>query len=240
MRCMLWLVLLAHAASSLIVPSSLKRSWSTKNNVRSSRLMPSTTAPKSKCLPTTVLHLRGGSTAAVNSLAGHMLIGAALGGVGDVFAQQSEATEGILTLKKKRFLGYLLFGTLVKGCCQHYLYGYWLPSLGSNWVQFAVDQFVWGPLGYYPLYYIIAGGIRGIMPHKSVQLYASEAKLVLPTYYTFWIPLQVFSFGFLAKQYRASFSLLASVFWVALMSRKQRKMKLLREKEAKVASWWAP
>jgi len=117
------LVLLAHAASSLIVPSSLKRSWSTKNNVRSSRLMPSTTAPKSKCLPTTVLHLRGGSTAAVNSLAGHMLIGAALGGVGDVFAQQSEATEGILTLKKKRFLGYLLFGTLVKGCCQHYLYG---------------------------------------------------------------------------------------------------------------------
>mmetsp|Transcript_86958 Transcript_86958/g.173972 ORF Transcript_86958/g.173972 Transcript_86958/m.173972 type:complete len:240 (+) Transcript_86958:80-799(+) len=239
MRCIFWLALLAHVASSLIIPSSVKPSWGMKNNVRSSRLM-STTAPEMKDLSTTVLHLRGGSTGAVNSLAGHMLIGAALGGVGDVFAQQSEATEGILTLKKKRFLGYLLFGTLVKGCCQHYLYGYWLPSLGSNWVQFAVDQFVWGPLGYYPLYYIIAGGIRGIMPHKSVQLYASEAKLVLPTYYTFWIPLQVFSFGFLAKQYRASFSLLASVFWVALMSRKQRKMKLLREKEAKVASWWAP
>ena len=92
----------------------------------------------------------------------------------------------------ERFVGFVAFGALVKGGAQHVVYGYLIPRCGPRWVQFLCDQLGWGPLGYYPLYYVVSGHVEhGRGAAESVALYASEASTVLPVYYSFWGPVQV-------------------------------------------------
>eukprot|EP00614_Pseudopedinella_elastica_P029653 CAMPEP_0172618498 /NCGR_PEP_ID=MMETSP1068-20121228/81747_1 /TAXON_ID=35684 /ORGANISM="Pseudopedinella elastica, Strain CCMP716" /LENGTH=268 /DNA_ID=CAMNT_0013424763 /DNA_START=131 /DNA_END=934 /DNA_ORIENTATION=- len=172
----------------------------------------------------------------INSLPSHVLMGMAIAGVGDAAAQAGE-TEGNLDLfDAKRFMGFLAFGALIKGGCQHFVYGRIIPQIGPKYGQFLADQLGWSVLGYYPLYYVVAGWVQhGRDAADSVRLYVREAPQVLPVYYGFWAPVQLVNFFLVPVVWRTTTVMATSVAWLALMSRTHAKIEQEKVKTAETA-----
>merc|ERR1712125_70007 len=122
--------------------------------------------------------------------------------------------------------GFMAFGVVAKGIFQHRWYTQLLPHITraltrnqAALTSLLLDCFGWVPIGYYPVYYIITGGIvhqRG--PSESIRAYRTDAPEALKTYYMFWLPIQFANFMFVQCAWRNVVVLGSSGLWMMVMS----------------------
>lgn len=151
-----------------------------------------------------------------------------LGGAGDLVAQGAEAASKggscTLQLDPKRSLSMMLFSALYTGSFQ----SWWINALEANVhlansvadaaVKTGLCQFGTIPLVYMPTFFLVTGAVRGM----DFQALADNVKQNYVRIYSrnvlFWIPVQMFQFLCVSREWQIPFLCAAGFTWAVILS----------------------
>ena len=142
-----------------------------------------------------------------------------------------KAVEGRESLDLERTAAFTVFGTLWMGGAQYYVYvrlfDHLLPArtAATAAAKVCLDQFVWVPFFFFPVFYVIDSKIRGeggtgvgALLNAASERYKREIYETCTTTYWFSFPAQMIGFRFCPGHLRIPYVACCSMVFTSLVS----------------------
>lgn len=151
------------------------------------------------------------------------LTGACLAGTGDIITQTYETKHEFSVDPLRRWLGFCTFGALWTGIINHYWLGYlarrFPKSAGapSLLAKLFIQQALWNPLVYLPLYFSYFSVFNGRSRQEAVEWVRKDYWDTLKWCWVVWLPINGFIF-MVAERYQSILMSLISLAWNSFLS----------------------
>ena len=169
-----------------------------------------------------------------NPIATRIATAATFAAAGDAFSQRHLQTGHHKKYDVKRAAGLVGFDSFYRGVMQQPLLA-WISAtfdgralrmllpllplpLVAAFERVLVNQFIFGPGIYYPLYFSITGAIHGLTPRESFARAKAQWASLFGVNLLFWLPVQLVRLLTLPQRYWVPFICFAGLVWNVILS----------------------